>query len=145
MKVTPHLVVQGGTRAIAWYKDVFGARELSVFIDKKLDRVVHADLMIGDSEVSLADESHEYKRDAPPSLGGTSVILTVRVDDAHALGAKLTAAGATVIYPIEDQFYGERQGRFLDPFGHQWLVTQRLKEMSAEEIQRGVDAWKPDA
>ena len=145
MKLTPHLVVQGGTRAIAWYKEVLGARELSVFVDKKLDRVVHADLAIGDSDFSLADESREWKRDAPPSLGGTTVILTLHTDDAHALGARMTKAGATVIYPIEDHFYGERQGRFLDPFGHMWLVSQRLKEMSAEEIQRGVDAWKPDA
>jgi PhnB protein len=72
------------------------------------------------------------------------VVLTIRVDDAHALGAKMEQAGATVVHPIEDHFYGERQGRLRDPFGHVWVVTQRLKEMSAEEIQRGVDAWKPD-
>jgi PhnB protein len=141
MKVTPQLVVQGGTRAIAWYKQVFGARELAVFVDKKRDVVVHADLLFGDTEVSLRDENREWHNDAPPSLGGTPVLLTVRVDDAHALGAALTAAGATVLHPIEDQFYGERQGRFRDPFGHVWIVTQRLKEMSAEEIQRGVDSY----
>ena len=145
MKVTPQLVVQGGLRAIAWYKEVFGARELSCFVDKAQGTVVHADLAIGDSELSLRDENREWHNDAPPSLGGTPVMLSIRVDDAHALGARMSQAGATVVFPIEDHFYGERQGRFRDPFGHLWIVTQRLKEMSSEEIQQGVDAWKPDA
>jgi PhnB protein len=141
IKVTPHLVVDGARRAIDWYKQVLGARELATYVDKKLDRVVHADLAIGDTEISLADEHREGKRLAPTALGGSPVILTIRVDDAHALGERMVAAGAKVIYPIQDQFYGERQGRLQDPFGHLWIVTQRLREMTPEEIQRGVDSY----
>jgi PhnB protein len=141
MKLTIHLVIAGAARAIDWYVKVLGARELARFVDKKLDRVVHADLEIGGLEVSIADENREWRNDAPASLGGTPVVLVLRVDDAHATGARMTEAGAKVVHPIQDHFYGERQGRVEDPFGHMWLITQRLKEMSPEEIQRGVDSY----
>lgn len=141
MKLTPHLIVDGAARAIAWYQQVFDAREVASFVDKKLDRVVHARIVIGDTEVTLSDENRPWKNDGPRSLGGSPVILTLAVDDADAVGARMVAAGATVIFPIQDQFYGERQGRLADPFGHLWLITQRLREMSPEEIQRGVDSF----
>jgi PhnB protein len=141
MKLTVHLVVQDAARAIGWYVEVLGARERARYVDKKAGRIVHADLELGGIEVSLADENREWKNDAPPSLGGTPVVLVLHVDDAHATGARMAAAGGKVVHPIQDQFYGDRQGRLEDPFGHQWLVTQRLKEMSPEEIQAGVDAY----
>ncbi len=145
MKITPHLVIDGAAAAIDFYKQVFDARELDRYIDKKLgDRIVHATIKIGDSEISLADQHRDSKNDAPTALGGSPVHLTLQVDDAHAVGARMVAAGASVVYPIQDQFYGDRQGRLRDPFGHVWVITQRIKEMTAEEIQRGVDAYPHD-
>lgn len=141
MKLTPHLIVDGAARAIAWYQQVFDAREVVSYVDHKLDRVVHAKLAIGDDEITLSDENRPWKNDGPRALGGSPVVLTLQVDDADAVGARMVAAGATVIFPIADQFYGERQGRLADPFGHLWLITQRIREMSPEEIQRGVDSF----
>jgi PhnB protein len=140
MKLTVNLVVQGAGRAIDWYTKVLGARERSRFVDKKADRIVHADLELGGLELSVRDENREFRNDAPPSLGGTPVILVLRVDDAHAIGARMVEAGAKVVHAIQDHFYGDRAGRFEDPFGHQWMITQRLKEMSPEEVQALVDA-----
>ncbi|HTJ40702.1 MAG TPA: glyoxalase/bleomycin resistance/extradiol dioxygenase family protein [Kofleriaceae bacterium] len=133
MKLVPHLQVIGAPRAIDWYKQVFDAREIARYVDKRQDKIVHADLVIGESPISIREGDAKYG------------VITLHVDDAFAVGERMTAAGAKVIYPIADQFYGDRQGRLEDPFGQQWVVTQRLREMSPEEIQQGVDDWKPDA
>jgi PhnB protein len=145
MKITPHLVLGNAAAAIDFYKRVFDAHEIDRYVDHKLgDRIVHATIRIGDSEVSLSDENHDGRKDGPRALGGSPVILSLAVADADAVGERMVAAGAKVIYPIADQFYGERQGRLEDPFGHLWIITQRLKELTREEIQAGVDAYQPD-
>ena len=142
-KLTPHLIVAGAARAIEFYKKVFDARELSRYADEKLGgHIVCAELTIGDQLFTVADEAREWKNDAPGSLGGSSVILNLEVPDFDALGARLEAEGATVISPIADQFYGERSGRFQDPFGHLWLITKKIKQMTQAEIQAGVDAYE---
>lgn len=142
-KLTPHLIIADCPRAIDFYKQVFDARELSRYVDDKQGgHIVCAELAIGDQVFSLAEEHRAWKNDAPPSLGGSPVILNLEVDDVDATGAALERAGATVIYPISDHFYGERSGRFRDPFGHLWLVTKKIKQMSQAEIQAGVDAYE---
>ncbi len=142
-KLSPHLIVAGAARAIDFYKDVFDAREVSRYADdKRGGHIVCAELAIGDQMLTLADEAREWHNHAPGSLGGSPVILNLEVDDVDAVGARLEAAGATVIYPIADHFYGERSGRFQDPFGHLWLVTKKFKEMTPAEIQAGVDAYE---
>lgn len=141
--LSPHLVVAGAARAIDFYKRVFDARELSRYVDEKLDGlIVCAELEIGGQRLSLAEEHRAWKNDAPTSLGGSAVILDLEVPDVDAVGARLEAEGATVIYPIADQFYGERSGRFSDPFGHLWVVKTKIKAMSSAEIQAGVDAYE---
>jgi PhnB protein len=142
MKLYPHLWVKDAPRAIAFYVEALGAREVVRFTDRKRDVVVHAELAIGDAKLTLSDGHGEANRD-PLTLGGASTMIALEVDDARALGARMVAAGAEVIYPIEDQFYGDRQGRLRDPFGHLWLITQQIAELSAEEIQRRVDAYEP--
>ena len=142
-KLSPHLIVAGAARAIDFYKDVFDAREVSRYADdKRGGHIVCDELAIGDQMLTLADEAREWHNHAPGSLGGSPVILNLEVDDVDAVGARLEAAGATVIYPIADHFYGERSGRFQDPFGHLWLVTKKFKEMTPAEIQAGVDAYE---
>jgi PhnB protein len=141
----PHLVCRDAARAIDFYQQVFDAREIHRFVDTKLGgpagHIVHAELAIGGSHVTLADEARDWGNHAPPSLGGTPVILSLEVEDARAVAARMEAAGATVVFPVEDQFYGDRQGRLADPFGHLWIITQRVKEMTDAEIQAGVDRY----
>ena len=145
MRITPQLVTDNAAAAIDFYKRVFDAHEVDRYVDHKLgDRIVHATIRIGDSELSLSDESRDGKKAGPRALGGSPVILSLEVADAYAVGERMVAAGAKVIYPIADQFYGERQGRLEDPFGHLWIITQTIKQMTREEIQAGVDAYQPD-
>jgi PhnB protein len=144
--LVPHLVVKGAARAIAFYVDALGARELGRATDHKLgDLIVHAELAIGDARFTVAEEARDWKNDAPTSLGGSPVVLTLTVGDARAVGARMEKAGATVIYPIADQFYGKRQGRLRDPFGHLWIISQDLEALSYEEVQRRVDAFHDKA
>ena len=143
LKLTPHLIIAGAPRAIDFYKQVFDARELSRYADEKLGgHIVCAELAIGDQVFSISEEHREWKNDAPTSLGGSPVILNLEVPDVDAVGAALAAAGATVVYPISDHFYGEHSGRFRDPFGHLWIVTKKIKAMTPAEIQAGVDAYE---
>ena len=143
LTLTPHLIVAGAARAIDFYQRVFAARELSRYVDEKLGGlIVCAELEIGGQRLSLAEEHRAWKNDAPTSLGGSGVILELEVPDVDAVGARLEAEGATVVYPIADQFYGERAGRFCDPFGHLWMVKTKTRAMDAEEIQAGVDAYE---
>ncbi len=142
-KLSPHLIIAGAAQAIEFYKKVFDARELSRYADAKLGGlIVCAELAIGDQVLSIAEEHREWHNHAPTSLGGSSVILTLEVPDVDAVGARLEAEGATVVYPIADHFYGERSGRFRDPFGHLWLVTKKIKELTPAQIQAGVDAFE---
>ncbi|WP_394823907.1 VOC family protein [Pendulispora albinea] len=144
-RIYPHLIVKGAARAIDFYVETLGAKEVSRFADTKMNgHIVHAELTIGETTFSLSEEARDWKNDAPASLGGSPVILTVQVEDARAVGERMVHAGATVVYPIEDQFYGARQGRLVDPFGHLWIITQQIEDLSNEEIQRRVDAWTPD-
>lgn len=138
-----HLIIADAAQAIDFYKKVFDARELSRYADPKLGGlIVCAELAIGDQVFSIAGEHREWHNHAPTSLGGSPVILNLEVPDVDALGARLEAEGATVVYPITDQFYGERSGRFRDPFGHLWLITTKIKEMTPAQIQAGVDAFE---
>jgi PhnB protein len=140
--LAPHLIVKDAARAIAFYVEALGARELSRATDHKLGGlIVHAELALGAARFSLSEEARDWKNDAPTSLGGSPVVLTLTVADARAVGARMERAGATVVFPIADQFYGKRQGRLRDPFGHLWIVSQELEALSPEEVQRRVDAF----
>jgi PhnB protein len=141
MKLTPRLIVRGADNAIAFYQSTLGARVLERFTDPALDnRVVHAALEIGNSVLSLADEHPPYGQVSPQTLGGTPILLSLEVDDADAVGEAMVKAGATVVIPIEDRFYGKREGRLCDPFGFLWIVSQKLAALSDDEIARRMAA-----
>lgn len=143
LRLIPSLVVAGATRAIEFYQQALDARVLSCFADSKRGgHVVHAELAIGEALFYLSDEARDWHNHAPSSLGGSPVILRLEVADVDAVAARMQAAGATVIFPVADQFYGERAGRLRDPFGHIWLLSQRLREMTDAEIQAGIDAYE---
>jgi PhnB protein len=140
----PHLIVKGAARAIDWYVEALGAKELARFVDQKLAPggvVVHADLEVRGEVFTLAEENPEWHNVSPKTLGGNGTILTLTVDDADAVGARMVELGGEVVFPIADQFYGARQGRIRDPFGHLWIVSQVKEELSQKEIQRRVDRF----
>jgi uncharacterized glyoxalase superfamily protein PhnB len=127
--VAPRLFVRGAADAIEFYQRAFGAIELGRHADPS-GKIVNAELKLGDSIISLTEESPEYGNHSPQSLGGTTTIITLNVEDADAVWQQAIAAGAQVIFPLADQFYGFRQGRLADPFGHLWIISTRIADAS---------------
>jgi PhnB protein len=136
--VTPRLVVRNGAAAIEFYRKAFGAEELGERFTGPDGEVIHAEVRIGDSVVMISDEGDNGSpAKSPESLGGVvSAIMATYWDDVDAAWQRAVAAGAEVVYPLEDQFYGDRGGRLRDPFGQQWMLSQRTEEVSREEMAR---------
>ena len=132
---TPYLIVKDAARAIEFYKQAFGATELFRLADPN-GKVGHAEIKIGDSPIMLADEFPEMGAVSPQTLGGTPVSILLYVDDVDAFAAQAIAAGAKVLRPVQDQFYGDRSGTFADPFGHKWGFATHKEDVAAEEIQK---------
>jgi PhnB protein len=137
--VTPYLCIKDAARAIEFYKKAFGATEVMRLVDPTNGKIGHAQIQIGASMVMLADEFPELGILSPQSLGGSPVSISLFVEDADALASQAIAAGAKVLRPVVDQFWGERFGKFEDPFGHIWLIQTRTEEVSPEEMQRRYD------
>jgi PhnB protein len=137
--VTPYLHIKDAARAIEFYKDVFGATE--VFrMDEPSGKIGHAEIKIGDSHVMLADEFPDKGVRSPQSYGGTPVSLLLYVEDVDALAERALAAGAKMLSPLEDKFYGDRMGKLEDPFGHIWAIATHTEDVSPEELQKRVAA-----
>lgn len=133
MPITPHIVVQGAERAAAFYCDAFGAEEVDR-IPTPDGRLMSVQLRVGDGMLHLADEFPEMGVLAPPSIGGTPVVLALDVADADAVFAQATVAGATVRQPLADMFWGDRHGQLEDPFGHRWNIGQHLRDVPHDEV-----------
>lgn len=135
--VTPRLVVNDGTAAIAFYEQCFGAEPVGERFDDPDGRLIHAELRIGDSVVMLTEDGVDGPVASPDRVGGlVTCVLATYWDDVNQAWQRAVAAGAEVIYPLEDQFYGERGGRLSDPFGQQWMMSQRIEDITPEEIAR---------
>jgi PhnB protein len=137
--LTPYLVIDGATKALAWYAEVFGATEL-MRLPAPGGRVGHAEIEIGDSRIMLADEILECDAKSPAAFGGSPVSLLLYVPDVDATLARATAAGATIKAPAEDKFYGDRMGTLVDPFGHAWSIGTHIEDVSPAEIERRLAA-----
>jgi PhnB protein len=136
--LTPYLTVRNAVRAIEFYKQAFGAKERGVM--KGPDgKVMHAELMIGDSIFMLADEFPEFGSLSPESVGGTPMGLHIYVDGVDAAFDRAVNAGAQVEMPVMDQFWGDRYGKLKDPFGHKWSIATHTKDLSADEMKRSMD------
>jgi PhnB protein len=133
--LTPYLAVDGAADAIAFYKHAFGAVEL-MRVPHADGRIDHAEIQIGDSRLMLADEFSEMNFRGPKALGGASVNLMLYVDDVDAVFARAIEAGATVVRPVQNQFYGDRLGALLDPFGHSWSIATHIEDVGPGELQR---------
>jgi PhnB protein len=140
--LVPLLVVRDAVGAIDFYARALGARQVVRYMNRSRDAVSHADLALGEVLFSLTEEVRAWNSDAPLSLGGSPVVLQLRVADVDVALERMCAAGATVVFPIVE-FCGERMARLRDPYGHLWLITQRVEELSRDEAQRRRDAWAP--
>lgn len=136
--VTPRLIVRDGSSAIDFYRVAFGAIELGERFTGPGGELIHAEVQIGDSVVMISDEGENgAPARSPETLGGVvSAIMATYWEDVDAAWEHALAAGAEVVYQLEDQFYGERGGRLRDPFGQQWMLSQRIEEVSRDEIDR---------
>jgi PhnB protein len=132
--VTPYLVVDDAKAAIDFYTRAFGAREK--FRLPMGDRIGHAEILIGDSHIMLADEFPDRGHLGPKSRGGTTVSLMVYVEDVDRAFRQALDAGASEKSPVENQFWGDRMGTLTDPFGHMWSLATTVEEVSPEEMQR---------
>jgi len=132
--VTPYLVIKGAAKAIDYYKKVFGATVV-VRMDGPNGQVGHAELQIGDSRIMLADENPSMGNRSAESIGASPVSLYVYLPDCDKVVAKAVAAGAKILKPVEDQFYGDRSGFIQDPFGHLWGIATHKEDVSPKELE----------
>ena len=134
-QVSPYLCVDGAAAAIDFYGAVFGTTE-RMRMPAPDGKIGHAELQLGDAVIMLADESPEIGFRSPKAIGGSPVILSLYVDDVDAVVSRAEQAGATVLRPVETQFYGDRSGQFEDPFGHRWSIATHVEDVSPEEMER---------
>jgi PhnB protein len=134
--LTPYLVIQGAAQAIEYYKTVFGATE--VFrMDRPDGKVGHAELQIGNSRIMLADENPGMGQGhaSATSMGGSPVSLYLYIPDVDGVVERAVAAGAKILKPVQDQFYGDRSAFLQDPFGHFWGVATHIEDVGPEEME----------
>ena len=134
-RVTPYLYVDGASKAIEFYRTVFGAKE-RMRLAAPGGRIGHAELEIGSSMIMLADEHPEMNVRGPKSVGGTPVTVLVYVEDVDRAFERALKAGAKELRPVQNQFYGDRSGQFEDPFGHQWNVATHVEDVPPDEMAK---------
>jgi len=138
--VTPYLSINNAADAIEFYKRAFSATELFRLVAPS-GEIGHAEIKIGNSAIMLADPCETGVFRSPQSLGGSSVGLHVYVEDVDALFAQAVEEGATVVKPVQDQFYGDRNGTLEDPFGHVWFLASHKEDLTPEEINKRAEAF----
>ncbi len=138
--ITPYLIVNGAAAAIDYYTKAFGAVEV-LRMPMPDGRIGHAEIKIGDSHIMLADEMPEMGYLSPQSLNGTTVSLALYVEDVDTVFQRAVAAGAEVKQALADQFYGDRMGKLSDPFGHAWLLSMHIEDVTPEEVAKRMEAF----
>ena len=137
--VTAHLTARDAARAIEFYTRAFGAQELFRLVEPS-GKVGHAELLVGTSRIMICDEYPDFGALSPPAVGGSPIKLLLYVDDADAVMRQAIASGATELRPVKNQFYGDRAGMVLDPFGFSWSIATPVDDVSPKEMQRRFSA-----
>lgn len=137
--VTPYLTIKGAAKAIDFYKTIFGAAE-RMRMETPDGRIGHAELQIGDAVIMLSDEWPEMGHGGPQSFGGSPVALHIYLADVDAIAERAVAAGATLKQPPKDEFWGDRMGTIVDPFGHIWLISTHVEDVPEDEMKRRAEA-----
>ena len=133
--VTPYLILDNATAALDFYQRAFGAT-VKFSMEMQPGKIGHAELVIGDSPIMIADEHPELGALSAKTVGGSPVFIHLYVEDSDALFQQAVDAGGEVIRPLEDQFYGDRSGTIKDPFGIQWSISTHVEDVSPEELER---------
>lgn len=134
----PHLIVSDGRAALEFYKEAFGAEEGHQMMSPDGKKLMHGELTLDGHTFFLSDEFNASEGGtckSPATLGGTCVRVTLVVDDADRVAERAVAAGAQVLMPVQDMFWGARYGKILDPYGHEWGINQQVQAQSDEETQ----------
>lgn len=134
--MTPYLTIRNAEAAIAFYQKAFGAVEKVRLLTPDGKAILHAELQIGDALLYLSEEFPEMCNKSPEALHGSPVTLHLQVDDADTWFDRAVQAGATVIMPLENMFWGDRYGRLSDPFGHQWAIATHIEDVAPEEMNQ---------
>jgi PhnB protein len=134
--LSPYITVKNARAAIDFYVAAFGAEELYALVDPADGRIGHGEIRFGTTVVMISDEYPDFGAISPESLGGSPVKLYIDVDDVDTLFPKAIALGATELRPVKDQFFGDRSGMLIDPFGHSWFIATKSEAVSPEEMQR---------
>ncbi|HKO98970.1 MAG TPA: VOC family protein [Pyrinomonadaceae bacterium] len=140
----PHLIVSDGPRALEFYKHVFNAEEGDNMMAPDGKRLMHGEIVLDGYKFFVSDQFSESEGGScksPVTLGGTSVRITLEVDDADAVVERAVAAGARILMPVADMFWGARYGKIADPFGHEWGINQQLKEQTSEETNAAAEEF----
>ena len=137
--LTPSIVVGDAADALAFYEKAFGAKE--TFRLEAGDKIAHAEIQIGDSRLMLSDEFPEWDALGPESRGGATGSLLIYVDDVDASFERAIKAGASVLQAVENQFWGDRMGTVVDPFGHRWMLGTHVEDVSEDEMRRRGEEW----
>jgi len=135
-QASPYMVVSGCEDALSFYEQAFGAVETYRLTDPVDGRIGHAEMRIGETMIFLADEYPDFGALSPDSMGGSPVKMHLEVDDADSFIETAVLAGATVLRPARDEFFGHRTGLVSDPFGYSWFIASKMEEVSAEEAQK---------
>jgi PhnB protein len=138
--ITPQLVVSGVADAIVWYTKALGANELLRNMAPDGKSIMHAELLLGDSRFFVVDE-FPGSMVSPTALGGTPITLHLYVRDVDELFNRAVDAGAQVLMPVADQFWGDRYGILSDPFGHRWSIASRIQDLSPKGLQERAASW----
>jgi len=139
--VTPCLTLKNSLDAIAFYKKAFGAKELGVFPTPDGRRMMHAVIQIGDSILMMGDEMPNQDCKSAETLGASPISLYIYVRNADAAFEQAVAAGAAVMMPVADMFWGDRAGTLKDPFGYAWTIATHARDLTQEEIQEGAQSF----
>jgi PhnB protein len=142
--VTPSIIVRDAAKAIEFYKEAFGAEEVGRMAGPD-GSIMHAEIKIGDSLVMLGEENEQWGTRSPLSTNGNPGSLHLYVDDVDASFDRALKAGAKVRYPLEDAFWGDRYGKVTDPFGHEWGIATRVKNLTPAEMEQAGKEWMAKA
>jgi PhnB protein len=137
--ITPQVVVHDAARALAFYREAFGAEQ--TYALPVGEKIGHAEIRIGDSRLMLMDEFPEWNAPSPKTLGGATGSFMVYVPDADAAVERAVRAGAKLIQPVENQFWGDRVGTVQDPFGQKWMLGTHIEDVSDAEMERRGKEW----
>lgn len=136
---TPYLTIKDADKAIDFYKQVFGAVEKKRFLGPN-GKIFHAEIMIGQAHIFMSEENLEWGAKGPTTVGGSSTTTLLYFKDVDAIAAKATAAGANFSMPVADMFWGDRSGCFVDPFGHMWMISTHIEDVTDDEMNQRATA-----